>query len=430
MIKKPIHLEIPTKVRIIEDFCQHKNLWHNITPNKGEAKSGCIDAAKRRFRLGKYGIALRDELKSYIGKIENSGSTKYIVIHCRGDKHVNDKKVGFHLNGKFKRIFEKEIVNKFGLSKGLVNPINMYLSNTSEPILQVFDSSLTTIQQPPYTLMTNASHFNWGIEFKPNELISVIENVKILDIVDTPFNEKEQTIGILTGNAPLSGSHLWHLINEKIKDELKNDFCGDISLPMVFIKSSPAMGLSMQLDIRENDTWSCIKNGISDLCNFGVDMLCIACNTSQYFNAKIEDICSENGVEYLSIPEIAKNYLVENNIFEFDFIGIDYVVDFEKWSGFKNFFSAFNIYLPTDADTKEIIKIAYDYKQKGILGSSILKLREIINDCTKTNNILIALTELSILNYNQKKKKRSNKQIIDSLELLADEITRKYLFGY
>ena len=65
-------------------------------------------------------------------------------------------------------------------------------------------------------------------------------------------------------------------------------------------------------------------------------------------------------------------------------------------------------------------------KEEGISGAGINKLRDLLNIATRTNTVVIALTELSILIQTQKERSRKGKTIIDTLDLLANDMANYY----
>ena len=65
-------------------------------------------------------------------------------------------------------------------------------------------------------------------------------------------------------------------------------------------------------------------------------------------------------------------------------------------------------------------------KKEGINGAGINKLRDLLNTATRTNTVVIALTELSILIQTQKERSRKGKTIIDTLDLLANDMANYY----
>ena len=431
---------LPENVKILRDKFLKNKVWHNITPNL-EAKS-CSDAVNKRNRLGHTGIPIFDELKSNFGYFfDQEGNKVKVVLHCRGnqdldicdnddsDCDIDSHKVNSILSARFYRLCPEELKEEFGLEFGLVNPF----IGIPEDIMQIFDKSVFETYHAPFTMMTNAGHFEWGVEFRPEELSKIINNYKIEDIVisKSKLNYKNHTIGILTGNGPDSGIMLWQQINGNVRDRLKRQhyFRGDLSFPKVLVESIPEMGLSMELELRDAVTRETVLSSVKNLCERGATLVGIACNTTQYYQNEIKSVCDEYGALFISIPSVIEDYLQKNRIEEFDFLGIKYVADFGKWSGFKGLNRRYKVKIPSNDNLNEISRIAFLQKQEGVNEKGRNNLRTLIDKATETNTIIIALTEISVLLASQKRKSTKGKVYIDTLSLLASELASLYVAG-
>jgi len=426
---KHTNIKLPKAVEDTLHYFESHDLWYLLSQN--EESRSCRDAVQKRYRLGNRGIPLQDELKSFFGKYSKNGKIYNVVIHCRADQHLdwNKIKVKLQSESKIDRLTENELAQYFGFEYGTVNPFSLDPKFIRLPVQQLFDRSILENNLPPYTMMTNAGDLHWGIEFNPNELLKKIDFKLVADIIEdnNHVSRKQHKIGILTGNGPESGIKLWNDINKGIRNELTTRFSGDVSFPNVNVQSVPEMGLSMELEHREMQTWEYIKKVLISMCIDGCTIIALACNTTQYFKEKIENICHPFDTKLFSMEIAVDNYLTRHNIKTFDFLAIKYVTEFEKWSGFKELNKKYKIVLPKKEDINKINILGFQVKQKGVTGSNINKLRDLINQATSTNTVLIALTELSILLESQKKKSKSGKVFIDTLELLAKDIVDFYI---
>lgn len=431
---------LPKNVKIIKERFISNAIWFNLTPNlKAES---CADAANKRNRLGHTGIPIFDELKSNAGYyIDKNNKKQYVIIHCRGnqkldicvngknEKNIFNKKVNRILDSKYYRLDRNRLEEKINLKYGLINPF----LDINEKVLHIFDSTVFKTYHAPYTMMTNAGDFNWGIEFHPKDILKVIKNYKIEDVITegSKPNYKNHIIGILTGNGPESGIMLWKKINERVRKKIKKqNFRGDLSFPRVLIESVPEMGLSMELDLRANTTRKVVLDSVKNLCERGATLICLACNTTQYFKSEIISICKIYGVQFISIPDVVEKYLHKNKIVHFDFLGIKFVTDFKKWSAFKILNNKnYKIVVPSVTNLNKIQEIAFKVKRENANESGRQKLRDIINEVSQTKTIIIALTEISILLGSEKKKSINGRTYIDTLSILADEVAKKYVNG-
>lgn len=236
------------------------------------------------------------------------------------------------------------------------------------------------------------------------------------------------SIGILTGNGPDSGALLWKKINESIEEKLGDRFFkGDSSYPEIKVASIPDMGLSMELDKRYNATENMIIKSTIDLCNNGITLMCIACNTTQYFKEKIENICKLYSIKFISIPDVINEYLEKNQIGLFDFLGVSHVVDFKKLSAFKDLYEKYTIPTLNDDAINMISSMSFAVKRKE-LNKARGSLINLIKNNMKHDTIIVASTEVSMI-LSEFKGVIRNKTVVDSLQLLASHIASVYIEG-
>jgi aspartate/glutamate racemase/ribosomal protein S18 acetylase RimI-like enzyme len=417
---------LPKEVKNNINFLKSKNVWYILSENTKVIS--CKDAAANRNRLGHKGIPIFDELKSELGFfINKENKEEKVLIHCRGNQKLDRLKISEILNSEYQRI------NNIKTIKGLINPFGKQFRN----LRQIFDISTTKDFHPPYSMMTNAGDYRYALEFEVNSLIGSLKNASINDVIriDNYKSYIRHKVGILTGNGPNSGVLLWGKINESVKkelyDRLQYSFMGDLSYPEIIIASVPDMGISMELDKRLDSTENVIVKSTIDLCQNGITIMCIACNTTQYYKKQIENICNLYNVNFVSIPDVINGYLEKNNLKEFDFFGISHVVDFKRLSAFKELNDRYTIPVLSSEAITEINKLAYIVKEsnsKTIPMQAINLLKNIIRQETEYDTVVVALTEISTI-LSEHRKQFSNKTIVDSLQLLADCIAKKYVDG-
>jgi aspartate/glutamate racemase len=280
-------------------------------------------------------------------------------------------------------------------------------------------------------MMTNLGHLEYAVEFRPAEVFRVLPNVEVADIVESQSRQVpcSETIGILTGNSPESGMMLWECINSYIRKDPIVNFRGDISFPRVIIESVPEMGLSMELPQREADVKRVVLGTVRKLCENGANIVAIACNTTQYYSREVDTICVNHGARFVSIVEETGRYLKNAGIQSFDFLAIESVSNLDKWSDFKRLTGDFDIRLPSAQNIAAITNLAFSVKKEVVSGKTVNRLRDLINNATETDNVVLALTELSIVFASQKSRQRSSKRFIDTLDVLAQAIAKIYLDG-
>jgi aspartate/glutamate racemase len=429
--------DLPENVVKVVEYFTLKRIGFILSRN--QHAGNCRDARYKRNRIGHAGIPLYDELKSFVGvSKDKNGREQIVAMHCRAHLAMDLERVVkvCDLQNEIAVLPEADLQKKYNIEFGTVNPVLLEIKSNHK-VLHVFDNGvLEPVSRFPGTMMTNAGNHTWGIEFDPGELVGSIEN-SIIDTIAIPDTELEEfelpkrlnpkSIGIITGNGPDSGMALWQDINENIAEILGKHFIGDISLPKVFVVSVPAMGLSMELDQREQVTWQALSEAVTQLKDLNVDLLALACHTTHYFTGKIREIFEGDGRKFISMPEVVIKYIAENNITELAVLGINYVADMDRWSAYSEL-KKYKIEKLNYETIRKFHDLGYLVKQMNQRYKGFQQLVGLMKNEVKSNNIIIALTELSILLQSQGKKNRpSDKNIIDALELYAKAIAEESL---
>jgi len=332
------------------------------------------------------------------------------------------------LGSRFERLDEDKLESELGLSYGLVSPFHF----AARPdVRQIIDETVLKPYFPPHTMITNLGHLEYAVEFRPSDVFGALPNVEVADIVEgrDPPPPLGEPIGILTGNSPESGMMLWQNINNCIRTSTVASFRGDISFPRVIIESVPEMGLSMELAQRDLDVKPVVLDAVRRLCDSGANVVAIACNTTQYYSSEVESICRSYGARFVSIADETAQYLKNAHIQTFDFLALGAVSDFGKWSDFRRIVEEFDVCIPSKRSIIAINSLAFSVKKEVVSGATINLLRDLVNNATKTDTVVLALTELSILFASQRSKQRSRKRFIDTLDILAQAIAKIYLDG-
>lgn len=440
---RPGETSVPRPVLQTVGFLNERGVWWQLSRNH-EAFS-CRDAARKRWRLGHEGIEIWNELKSYFGRFRNANNREqYFMAHCRADRILNLVRLGEALKAQREPVrLDDEELQKLGLRYGLVNPFETWKYSAyamdgpllTAPVLQVFDRELTQRLGVPGTVMTNAGDLTWAVEFDVIDLIGKIDHSLVADVTDPdPENEsqlwgarQQPSIGILTGNNPESGMHLWNDVNRRVREILGSLSCGDVSMPPLTVFSLPALGLTMELDRREEEIWPHLRKAVVDACRSGVQVLAIACHTTHYFTPQIRKICDEYGTEFLSMAEVLAQWLRHQGIQEIALVGIRHVSEMGPWSAYREPLQGIRVEQPTERAKQLLDELAYQVKAEGPKGTGLNRLRDILRQEVASDTVVLALTELSILLSLQRKKGKSGRLLIDPLGLYAEALARKYL---
>lgn len=412
-------------------FFADKDIWCLFGRNT-KALS-CRDAANKRYRLGKLGIPLEDELKSFLGQyVGDDGRLRYVAVHCRGDQMLDLGKVraavGCH--GNIERLVTTDSSETDAGVYGLVNPFSLARGYRDEPVLQVFDHSTLEYRGLPNTMMTNAGDRTWSVEFRPRDLVKALGDwAKVADVTEAPAVRREGPIGIgiITGNAPDSGIILWQHVNRRVQEVMGHRFQGDLSYPPVSVRSVPGLGLSMELDKRTEQVWEQLEVAVRSLCDEGVKLLSLACHTNHYFTDRIRAVGKDYGATFISVAEAVGEWAQHNRVPELTLVGISYVAELGEWSAYRHLTGLTRVEPLSEKGLERIHELGYQVKREGATEAGRNKLRSILNDEARTSHVVIALTELSILLDSQRKPAKSSRVIVDALKIYGDEIADAYI---
>ena len=435
-------MQLPGNVEPAIRFLASRGLWFVLTKNM--AAYSCPDAARKRVRVGAVGIGLHEELKSSLEYAFVRGEKLYVAIHCRGDQERVPEKirdvVGAEKN--LEKVDSSE-VERLGLGYGLINPFVESLGGAS--LIHVFDDSVLELKSSA-TMFTNAGARTWGVEFRPKELVESYGDGKsrVASICRSPSEGvalgPAPAIGIITGNGPESGIALWRRVNRSVLAYLRSrdNGCpdvqepGDISLPEVIICSSPGMGLSMELDQRAEEVWAVIEGGARRLARQGVKILALACHTTHFFEEELKGLEKDLSVRFVSMVEATKDFIDAQDLESVAVVGVRYVAGFGNWSAYRRLLDTrCEIETIAESTAEELHGLAFRVKSAELsryigLYDRMVKLLE---RNIRSDNVLLALTELSqLLDYAKPKQRaRAKKNLIDPLEIYADAIARAYM---
>jgi len=422
---------VPAAVARAHAVLDELRIWYRFARNS-KAMS-CRDAAARRDRLGRVGIPIWDELKS----LALTDGPHLVFAHCRGDESMDLEAVARVAGTGPLTLADDGRLAALGLGYGLVNPFVAPADAEATSLLQVFDHGLTVPIDVPGTIMTNAGDRTWGVEVHGEELAAATPGA-IVGAIASPDPDPEAEprppaigrrfkIGIVTGNAPESGMVLWELINGHVRQQLGRNNVGDVSMPPVEIQSVPAMGLSMELDLRLDPVRRAVVDATTALVEHGCTHVAVACNTTQYFGVELEAICAAGGSQFLSMPEAVARWLQARGIQRVGMVGIRYVSDLGEWSAYRDALAPFTVESLSERGMSRITDIGYQVKSEGPSKGALGRLHNVLRDEFQSHTIVLALTELSLLLDLQTGKGRPDaKLIVDPLHVYAEAIACAY----
>lgn len=432
----------PPSVARTAAFLAERGVWFALGRNQ-EAR-GCRDAAHKRARLGEVGIPLWDELKSFFAVVQRAdGRAQHLVVHCRGDRELDLSRVAASIKSPAtpKRLEAPEL-EQLGMARGLVNPFQPWSLDgqlLAVPVLQVFDRDLLSPIGVPGTVMTNAGDVTWSVELRATELQSALDHTIVADVSRHDPRElarpawatEPSTLGIITGNGPESGMLLWRTINRYVRLALGKSSRGDVAMPRVMVRSLPELGLTMELDRRQEAVWPTLREATGEMCRDGAHIIAIACNTTPYFAPGLREICSEYGAQFVSMPEVVGSWIARRGIERVALLGVKTVADLGAWSPYREPLSGIEVEIPEDRTMRRLHAFAYEVKADGPNRRTLNRLYALLDTRTrrsiKSDVIVVALTELSLLLELQKRPHESQRLIIDAIDLYAAALAALHL---
>jgi aspartate racemase len=385
--------------------------------------------------LGHRGIPLWDELKSFLGEYEDATGTSVFLAHCRGDRELDFAKVRDSLRaaGEVRRVtLEKAQV--LGTAYGTVNPMLAGIE-----ILQLFDEELRRPLGVPGTVMTNAGDHTWAVEFDPNEFVTRVPQARWVDVV---FPETEATdrtrwgvrepgsIGILTGNPCDSGLELCRALNGQLRRLMGRNSLGDVSMPRIVLVSTPQIGISMEMDRREEPLRRALMSAVDELCSLGASVIGHPAHTTHYFAPDISRRALDKGARFVSMSDATIHHLRASGIEEIALLGTRFVTDVESpWSVYKDSLQGLTVHRPSPAGWEKIRDLGYEVQQRGPTPVSFNWMRDLLRDEVPADckHVVLAMTEFSPVVRQLRSRGRHGKTLIDPLDIYAEAIAREYL---
>jgi aspartate/glutamate racemase len=276
-------------------------------------------------------------------------------------------------------------------------------------------------------MMTNLGDYEYGVEFRPQEVVEALPAAEIGDIARDAQQRVpvEHTLGILTGNGSQAGRLLWRLIDERIRHHPQVRFRGDTGLPHVIVESLPQLGLSMEMQERLVLARRAVLEGVSRLCERGATVIGIACNAAQCFAEEISDVCHSYGAQFVPIVDTTLAMLRTEGIERVVFLGMDGVAG-RGTSGFRRLAAEIQCDQPDQELVGKIRELTFLVKEIGVVSETRNLMRDVVRRAAPREDavVLVAVAELSVLIASQR---RSQRRIIDTLQILADRMADIYI---
>lgn len=229
----------------------------------------------------------------------------------------------------------------------------------------------------------------------------------------------EYTIGVLGGMGPFATSVYFNRVIQKTKAFKDQDH-----INMVILNHASIPDRTEVIEKNDpNEFLDSIKNDMK-LFNQSVEFVVIPCNTSHYFINDIKNLATVdvlNMVE-LTVQSIARNYPKNSRVAVLATNGTTNTGIYKKALE-KNDLEYFKV--NNDIQNK-IMNLIYSFKQNPNIDDSVLEniIDELITH-HKCDCIILACTELSCMNINDKQKDN----VVDALDVLVDESIKLAIYN-
>jgi len=287
-------------------------------------------------------------------------------------------------------------------------------------------------------VMTNCGDHTWAVEFDPAEVVVKLPNSRWADLTQDQ-TERDTTlwgvrspevIGILTGNPSDSGLELCGAINSHVRDLLGSNSLGDVSMPKVVMIASPAVGISMEMDHREDALRKALLKSTDELCEAGGQILVHPAHTTHYFAEEIAERAEKHGARFISMIDATVASLQKMGIGEIALLGTRYVTDFRlPWSAYSAALRGLTVHIPSEHGWEKIHDLGYEVQQRGPTAVCFNWMRDLLREEVPSTckHVLLVMTEFTPVVRQLKARGRQGKILIDPIELYAEQIARTYL---
>jgi aspartate racemase len=276
------------------------------------------------------------------------------------------------------------------------------------------------------------------VEFNPEELVLKLPGARWADIVQPSSREEDatwgvrepETIGVLTGNPCDSGLDLCGGVITHIRHLLGKNSLGDVSMPKILVVSNPEIGISMEMDIREDALRQALLGGIEELCAAGAKILAHPAHTTHFFAPEMAKCAAAKGARFLSMVDATVAWLRKEGVTEIALLGTHYVTDFNsRWSVYRDALEGIEVHHPSQEGWNKIHDLGYAVQQTGPNPQWFNWMRDLLKDEVpeKCKHVVLAMTEFSPVVRHLKNKGRRSKILIDPVDVYAEAIAREYL---
>jgi aspartate/glutamate racemase len=202
-------------------------------------------------------------------------------------------------------------------------------------------------------------------------------------------------------------------------------------MPKIVVVSTPHIGISMEMDLREAPLRKALLRAVDELCAAGAKILAHPAHTTHFFSPEIADHAAKKGARFLSMAEATAAALRNRGVTEIALLGTKYVTDFtDQWSVYRDALKGFRVHTPSLEGWKKIHDLGYEVQQTG--GTTPLCfnwMRDLlkVEVPTSCKHVVLAMTEFAPVVRHLKTRGLRGKILIDPVDNYAEAIAREYL---
>ncbi|MGH8639394.1 MAG: alginate O-acetyltransferase AlgX-related protein, partial [Burkholderiales bacterium] len=157
------------------------------------------------------------------------------------------------------------------------------------------------------------------------------------------------------------------------------------------------------------------------------EVLALPCDVTPYFAGRIRHACSPHGTRFVSMPDAVGAWLRARRETSVAIVGLSFVADLGPFSAYRESMHGIAVETLGERATERIAELAYHVESHGPDEAGLNRLRDILRQEVRSNTIVLAQAELSVLFNLQGKPSRSGKTIVDPLSIYADAVLDAYL---
>lgn len=235
-----------------------------------------------------------------------------------------------------------------------------------------------------------------------------------------PLQTGRRPIGIIGGSGPEAGVDLWSKVLRENQRRLGALYRGDLDAPEVIIHSDPLLGLSMELEQNEALVWERLRRAAVAIAD-STAAYAIACNTLNYFAAKLQDL--KLPAELVSFQSEVSALIERERLERLCLLGAAPVTSMNGWSAYDGLQDLLEV--EGVKEPAALHQLIYDIK---VLGPAAEPLRprfaEILSR-VESEVVLLACTELPLIADIE-----TDKRLVDVTDLVAAALVERSFAGH